>query len=142
MEPEQRTLLSPDQLRRSYPQAFEKSWNAYPRRDGPTSKADAYRQWVRRLSQGYEAAQIHEGVIRYAKHCERSGKTGTSFVMQCERFFGQGEHFLSDYDQPAQPSLLAAHRRVWKPPTERAENVPAGFLTDLVQKAIRRERQA
>jgi len=76
---------------------FDLTWNEYPRRSGSNPRDKALTQWKKRVSEGCDPASIHQGVLRYKKHCEEGNKTMTEFVMQGARFFGKDKEFENDW---------------------------------------------
>lgn len=77
--------------------AFEEAWQAYPRRAGGNSKADARKAWAARLSAGFDAGDMLAGVLRYAAFCVAENKVGTAYVKQAATFFGPGEHWTEEW---------------------------------------------
>lgn len=49
--------------------------------------------WNARIRGGASAADIVEGVKRYAAYCQAKGIVGTSYVKQAATFFGPDEHW-------------------------------------------------
>ena len=90
-----------------YPEVFEQIWRAYPKRAGGNGKQKAYHA-MRGRSVGmsreeeafYYANKVFNGVHRYAKFCDATGKTGTEFVMQAATFFGPDKHYENDWTIP------------------------------------------
>lgn len=86
---------------------FEEVWAAYPKRAG-SSKADSLKAWKARIKAGATAAEILEGVWRYAKYVA-ANRTEDRFIKQPQTFFGPGDHFRSDWSvgpqQGAAPQL-------------------------------------
>lgn len=83
---------------------FEQVWQAYPKRAGGNSKADAQQAWVARRREGHSAETILAGVERYAAFCKATGKLKTEFVKQAKTFLGRGLHFLEDWNIPENPN--------------------------------------
>jgi uncharacterized protein YdaU (DUF1376 family) len=82
-----------------YPEAFETTWAAYPKRDGGNPKRAAFKSWKARISAGDATAdEMHAGVLRYARYLNRVGKTGTSYVKQAATFFGPDLHFKETFE--------------------------------------------
>ncbi|PBI78607.1 DNA-binding protein [Rahnella victoriana] len=77
----------------AYPEEFEKAWKAYPAREGSNPKNSAYSAWNARNREGVDPETMLAGVIRYATFCQAKGQTGTTFVMQGQRFFGKAREF-------------------------------------------------
>lgn len=58
--------------RKSYPEAFQLFWLAYPKR-GTDTKADAFKAWDKARQAGTDVATLHDGAERYAAF---AGSTG------------------------------------------------------------------
>lgn len=91
-----------------YCEKFEYMWSRKPERSGPNSKANAYKAWNARITDGYTEREMVEGLRAYGKHCATEGKLGSSFVMQMQTFFGPALHFEADYGVVQQPMELEA----------------------------------
>jgi hypothetical protein len=76
-----------------YPDSFEVLWKAYPSRSGNNPKDKAYSAYRSRLAEGHQPAEILDGVGRYAKFCEQTGKLGSEFVLQAKTFLGPSKGF-------------------------------------------------
>ncbi len=83
---------SPPPTPAAYTPEFEAAWAAYPRRAGGNPKKSAYRCWRARVRQGASEDELEQGVVRYARFCDATGKTGSEFVMQASRFFVSDDH--------------------------------------------------
>ena len=79
--------------RPDYPADFEAVWADYPARAGGNSKRAAFKAWHARIKSGVTAKEIRDGVLRYRRYLEQSGKIGTEFVKQAATFFGPDEHY-------------------------------------------------
>lgn len=91
-----------DQVKpQTYPQEFELAWQKYPKRPGSNPKRQAFKAWKARTKEGYDPAHMLAGVVRYAKFCKETDKTGTEFVMQAVRFFGPSCEFENEWSPPA-----------------------------------------
>ena len=91
----------------TYTAGFTASWLSYPKRAGSNPKAKAYSAYKKRmieLNDGFEVVQ--KGVVRYAKFCDATGKTGTEFVMQAATFFGPDKHYENDWTIPAKAEKI------------------------------------
>ncbi len=80
---------------------FERAWPGYPRRAGGNSKKAARRCWQARVRRGASEDGMVQGVVRYARFCDATGKTGTEYVMQASRFFGPDEYWREDWPVPS-----------------------------------------
>lgn len=78
---------------------WEEAWAAYPKRPG-NSKADTYRQWLKRVKEGVDPLTMLEGALRYRRYVDAEQKDPT-YVKQSQTFFGQGKHFESDWTPTA-----------------------------------------
>ena len=85
--------------RPDYPADFEAVWSDYPPRAGGNSKRAAFRAWSARINSGVPAKTIRDGVLRYRRYLERSGKIGTEFVKQAATFFGPDEHYSQKWGE-------------------------------------------
>ena len=85
--------------RPEYPADFEAVWSDYPPRAGGNSKRAAFRAWSARINSGVPAKAIRDGVLRYRRYLERSGKIGTEFVKQAATFFGPDEHYSQKWGE-------------------------------------------
>lgn len=85
---------------RTYPDAFEVLWKAYPKRSGANPKDKAYSAYRSRISEGSSPAEILDGVSRYARYCERLGKVGSEYVMQTKTFLGPSGNFKETWETP------------------------------------------
>lgn len=83
-----------------YTQEFEQLWMNYPKRAGGNPKIKAYKQYLARLRDKYEYKSMLNGLIRYKRFCESTGKVKTEFVMQASKFFGADEWFLELWEIP------------------------------------------
>jgi hypothetical protein len=89
-----------------YSVQFLGAWMTYPKRAGSNSKKDAWHSWMARCRDagrdGVDECKqaMIDGVVRYAKFCEQTGKTNTEFVMQAATFFGPSQHYLEDWAKP------------------------------------------
>ncbi|MEH6580164.1 MAG: hypothetical protein V7731_24180 [Amphritea sp.] len=85
-----------------YPEEFEWIWQKRPRRQGGDSKKKTLQCCNARLKQGSTWREMAEGVRRYHKFCEATGKLNTEYTMQMTRFFGTEEQFKEDWSyEPA-----------------------------------------
>ena len=87
-------------MRHDYPQEFEDLWAIYPKRLGGNPKVNAYKAWKTRVAQGYAHTDILQGLERYKAFCDKTGKTGSEFVLQAATFFGPAEWWLEDWSLP------------------------------------------
>lgn len=86
-----------------YTEDFERAWKLYPKRAGSNSKEKAYKQWIKRLSDGKTGIEeIISGIERYKNFCEQTGKINTELVQQASRFLGLEKGYLQDWLLPSQ----------------------------------------
>lgn len=84
-----------------YP-VFQTIWQELPSRGGASDpKPEAFKQFLARLKEGVDPEEIRQGAIRYAQHCDATGKTGTEVVMQGRRFFGGSYEWEHGWEIPA-----------------------------------------
>jgi predicted phage replisome organizer len=76
---------------------FDNCWSFYPKRQGSNSKENAYKQWKARLKQKHGEEEMLSGVKRYQIYCNKTGKTGSEYVMMASTFLGVGEHFTNEW---------------------------------------------
>lgn len=79
------------------PDGFEIVWQAYPKRAGNNPKGAAERAYRARIAAGIKPAEILDGVGRYARFCQATGKVGTEFVMRTSTFLGKDEPFAQTW---------------------------------------------
>lgn len=72
----------------------------YPKRCGGNPWPRAFKAYNTRIKQGYTHEEIKAGLIRYATFCEKTGKTGSEFVLQAATFFGPDERWEEEYELP------------------------------------------
>ncbi len=89
--------LNHQKNRHAYTPAFESAWDIYPQRAGDNPKVEAFKKWNARLQAGRTEVQMFEGVQRYRAFCDSDGITGTRFVKQGARFFGESEAFMEPW---------------------------------------------
>ena len=85
----------------SYPAEFEAAWSEYPSRAGGNPKKAAYRHWRARARNGTDPTELLDGVRRYARYVQATGKAGTEYVQQASTFFGPDEHWAESWELPA-----------------------------------------
>lgn len=95
-----------------YPPEFEKAWEDYPERAGGNGKKDAYMAWQARRTEGVSAADLHNGVVRYAAFVRHPhvAREGTQFVKAAATFFGTGEHYKESWKPPLTPGINGRKR--------------------------------
>ncbi|ENZ0092359.1 DNA-binding protein, partial [Escherichia coli] len=72
---------------------FERVWREYPHRAGSNPKRAAFNSWKARLREGVSPDAVLDGVRRYSRYLEATGKAGTEFVQQASTFFGPNRNF-------------------------------------------------
>lgn len=83
----------------TYSLGFEELWQARPKRAGGDPKQRARKAWNARLAD-HDPATMIDGMRRYARYCEITGKAGSEYVKQTATFLGPDEHFLEPWDPP------------------------------------------
>jgi hypothetical protein len=90
--------------RKEYHPEFDSAWKQYPKRNGGNDKYLAESCWINRIKEAddkqAEMVAIEMGVQRYCLWCDTTEKSGTEYVMQAQRFFGRGKHYLEDWALP------------------------------------------
>lgn len=94
---------SAKKIKNAYSEEFEKAWKGYPAREGSNPKNSAYGAWNARVREGVDPDVLLAGVIRYAAFCQAKGQTGTTYVMQGQRFFGKSREFENTWAVSSQP---------------------------------------
>lgn len=89
--------------RYEYPDDFEQVWAAYPDRDGPNNKRQAFKAWKARRREGVTVEEMLAGVQRYAGHLSTTGRAGTAYVKQAATFFGPDAHYADEYESASAP---------------------------------------
>ena len=79
---------------------FDLFKNAYPERSGSNPWPKAAAAATARIKGGYSFDQLVDGARRYKRFCDATGKTGTTFVMQAQRFLGPGLEFENEWYLP------------------------------------------
>lgn len=122
LKPKSRVQGTP-KARHEYDPAFEQVWLLYPKRAGSNSKFKAEQAWKKRIKETSVQPDIEQGVMRYRKFCEATGKVGTEFVLQAATFFGPAKHYLEDWELPkpekrkmTQDELVKHYTQEGKPP--------------------------
>lgn len=86
---------------------FVEAWAVYPKRPG-SSRADSYKQWIRRVKEGVDPLDMLEGTRRYARFVDAEG-TEPRYRKQAQTFYGPGKHFENDWT-PSQPADSLSQR--------------------------------
>lgn len=93
-----KTATNPAQPKpESNPDLFDELWQHYPKREGSNPKNRAKQNFNARIKEGHTPDVMAQGLKRYIEFCKAKGQTGTSFVMQAQRFFGTALEFLNDW---------------------------------------------
>ena len=83
---------------------FSQIWATYPRRAGSNPRKAASTAFYARVREGVGVGSLGEAVARYAAFCETTGKVGTEFVQQGQRFFGPDGGWRELWTTPAAPA--------------------------------------
>lgn len=70
----------PRKAKEQYDPEFDVYWNEYPKRAGSNPKKAAYKAFQARLKEGVYVTPIFDGLMRYKRFCEATGKVGTEYV--------------------------------------------------------------
>jgi helix-turn-helix protein len=76
-----------------YTPEFERTWSAYPKRQGDNSKMAAFKKYKVAVRRGATPAELQRAVERYAAECKAHDRVGTEFVKMASTFFGPNEHW-------------------------------------------------
>lgn len=79
-----------------------------PQRSGSQPMNRARKAASARHAEGHTKAEMLEGLERYARFIEATGKESTEFVMQLATFFGPDKPFLLSWAAPAKPENATA----------------------------------
>jgi len=83
-----------------YPEDFDWVWNNWQSQK-PRARADpkkrAFKAFSARQKEGYTLKEMVEGLCRYGRYCNATGKFRTEFVMQLATFFGPDCHFENEW---------------------------------------------
>lgn len=98
-------VVKPKGSKSDYSDDFMEAWNTYPKRAGSNPKNKAFAAFEKRISDGLANHEeiyfaLFEGLRKYKKYCDATGKTGTEFVMQAATFFGPDKHYENDWTIP------------------------------------------
>ena len=97
-----------------YPIDFEWVWSNWQKqrpRAGADPKKRAFKAFSARQKEGHTAKEMIEGLCRYGRYCEQTGKFGTEYVMQLATFFGPDCHFENPWLPPkAQEAVRAMNQ--------------------------------
>lgn len=85
---------------------FSQIWATYPRRAGSNPRKAASTAFYARVREGVGVGSLGEAVGRYATFCEATGKVGTEFVQQGQRFFGPDGGWRELWITPATPAYV------------------------------------
>lgn len=87
----------------SYPEGFEKFWDAYPRKVG---KGEAYKKYCARVNDGWGENELLEAAVSYAVSVEQN-KTDKQFIKHPKTFLSDATPF-TDYLKYAEPTASTA----------------------------------
>lgn len=82
-----------------YPEDFEQTFAAYPKRPGD-SKSKAFKAWQARIKEGNLPETIYKGVVAYAGYIEARKQRpnfSTDYIKQAATFFGPDNFFMDDW---------------------------------------------
>lgn len=116
---------------------FDEIKKAYPKRGGGQRWQDAERFYHSRIQEGVTHKEILDGVYRYARFCDQTGKTGSEFVQQAATFFGRNQGYREPWTPPAmvkdvrQMSAPERVRMAMGQKDDRVIDVQSNRLTDV-----------
>ena len=84
----------------SYPEGFEKFWDAYPRKVG---KGEAYKKYCARVNDGWSEKELIEAAVAYAVSVEQN-KTDKQFIKHPKTFLSDATPF-TDYLKHTEPTV-------------------------------------
>ena len=87
----------------SYPEGFEKFWDAYPRKVG---KGEAYKKYCARVNDGWGENELLEAAVAYAVSVEQN-KTDKQFIKHPKTVLSDATPF-TDYLKHAEPTASTA----------------------------------
>lgn len=87
----------------SYPEGFEKFWDAYPRKVG---KGEAYKKYCARVNDGWGENELLEAAVAYAVSVEQN-KTDKQFIKHPKTFLSDATPF-TDYLKHVEPTVSTA----------------------------------
>ena len=87
----------------SYPEGFEKFWDAYPRKVG---KGEAYKKYCARVNDGWGENELLEAAVAYAVSVEQN-KTDKQFIKHPKTFLSDATPF-TDYLKHAEQTASTA----------------------------------
>jgi len=79
---------------------FERLWAKRPPRAGNDPKHEARKAFNARMNEGEDVAEIENGLDRYCRFIEATGKAGTEYVMQFATFLGPSKNYLQGWTPP------------------------------------------
>lgn len=87
----------------SYPEGFEKFWDAYPRKVG---KGEAHKKYCARVNDGWGENELLEAAVAYAVSVEQN-KTDKQFIKHPKTFLSDATPF-TDYLKHSEPTASTA----------------------------------
>jgi hypothetical protein len=92
---------SPPMVPRQAPEAFDRFWAAYPKRDGANPKHPASKKFLALVKSGIDVEAIVAGANGYRAECDRKQQTGTPYVAMATTWLNQ--HRWEDYQRVIEP---------------------------------------
>jgi len=74
---------------------FDDFWRLYPKRPG-ANKAQALKQWEKRIKEGEDPQEILYGTSQYRHYCEVL-KIEPQFIKQASTFIGPNKHYACEW---------------------------------------------
>jgi hypothetical protein len=90
------------------PPLFHTVWQDYPKRAGSNSRQAALKAYRSRVREGVSEQALLDGVRRYARFVQATGRERTEYVKQAASFFGPNRHWEEPWDVPASRGELRA----------------------------------
>lgn len=90
--------VSIDKVRLIYTDEFECAWSYYPKRCGSNSKIKAFSKWKSAINRGHETEFLIHATKKYQEYCVKSEITGTKYVMQATRFYGNDDEINNKWE--------------------------------------------
>lgn len=98
-------------MKTDYPEAFEKCWSLYPKRQPENPKRLAFKAWRARVNEGVPIAVLEAATRGYATSIRARRIEGTERVMMAATFFGPNERFEAYLPASgSRPEPMARHQ--------------------------------
>lgn len=111
-EAEEHTTAAPRPVNGDRPTKFAEFQSRYPNRAGSQPWRRAMQAINARLKEGHTWTEILDGVTRYRRFCEITGKINTEMVQQASTFCGPSKPFLESWDPPITKAKAEQDQRI------------------------------